>query len=374
MKLLIVNLILYTPEKGRIPRVDSIKDTMIYDLCLAGVKEGHEVTLYAADAYRPIQNEQYPFKIVWGICKCSKIFKPTALPYTPDLKKYMREHGAEYDLIISSEVFSMASWILTRTANNKLIVWHELAKHNRMMHKIPSKVWYNVIARFFFRKTCVVARSVEAREFIRQYCPDTQEQVIDHGVNLDLFQPITRKKNYFVVCSQLIPRKQIDGIILQFGKFVEKGHNDFKLYIIGEGEEETTLKTLVKNRNLEKQVLFTGKLTHQDMIPYLAEAKGLLINTRQDNNMISIVEAIAVGTPILTTSVPNNASYIRKEELGIVQDQWTESDLEQLIQNNSEYTENCMKYRMKLSTQYRIRQFVEIGQKEQIKYENSDSK
>ena len=40
MKVLIVNPILYTSETENIKRVESITDTMIYDLCLAFKKKG----------------------------------------------------------------------------------------------------------------------------------------------------------------------------------------------------------------------------------------------------------------------------------------------------------------------------------------------
>ena len=49
MKVLIVNPILYTSETENIKRVESIKDTMIYDLCLAFHKKGISVTLAAAE-------------------------------------------------------------------------------------------------------------------------------------------------------------------------------------------------------------------------------------------------------------------------------------------------------------------------------------
>ena len=38
--------------------------------------------------------------------------------------------------------------------------------------------------------------------------------------------------------------------------------------------------------------------------------------------MISIVEAIAVGTPIVTTDVPLNSTYIKEYQLGIAKKQW----------------------------------------------------
>ena len=44
-KVLVINPILYTAESNRIPKVDSIKDTMIYTLCLGFLEAGHEATL-----------------------------------------------------------------------------------------------------------------------------------------------------------------------------------------------------------------------------------------------------------------------------------------------------------------------------------------
>ena len=69
MKILIINAILYTSESKKVKRADSIKDTMIYDLCLAFYKAGHEVTLCAAEPFRPKNGENYPFDVVWIQCK-----------------------------------------------------------------------------------------------------------------------------------------------------------------------------------------------------------------------------------------------------------------------------------------------------------------
>ena len=51
---LIINPILYTSETNKIPRTDSIKDTMIYALCMGFVRNGHNVTLIAAQDYAPM--------------------------------------------------------------------------------------------------------------------------------------------------------------------------------------------------------------------------------------------------------------------------------------------------------------------------------
>ena len=44
MRILILNPILYTAESNAIPTVSSIKDTMIYNLCLGFKQLGHDIT------------------------------------------------------------------------------------------------------------------------------------------------------------------------------------------------------------------------------------------------------------------------------------------------------------------------------------------
>lgn len=116
---------------------------------------------------------------------------------------------------------------------------------------------------------------------------------------------------------------------------------------------------MAQTLGIAQRVVFTGKMTHDGLLPILSKSKALLVNTVKDNNMISIVEAIAVGTPIVTTDVPLNSTYIKKYRLGIAKKQWDETDLNNVVSNNSGYVENCMNYRYKLSTKQRVEQFLE---------------
>ena len=163
-----------------------------------------------------------------------------------------------------------------------------------------------------------------------------------------------------MVCSQLIERKKIDGILEKFAKYLDQYNATCRLYIIGEGELKEELQSMAQTLGIASNAIFTGKMTHDELLPILSKSKALLVNTVKDNNMISIVEAIAVGTPIVTTDVPLNSTYIKEYQLGIAKKQWDESDLNDVVSNSEMYIENCMKYRYKLSTKQRVEQFLEV--------------
>lgn len=364
MNVLIVNPIMYTSETEDIKRAKSIKDTMIYDLCLAFLELGHNVELFAAEPYKPVEDEEYPFPVIWGKCRFQRICKPHCFPYLSGLLQFVGIKKEKIDLIITSEIFSINTLNVVRKYCDKVIVWHELAKHNAMLNKLPSKIWYNFVVRVFMYDAFVVARSEKARLFIKKYCKHASNTVIEHGVNLDKFQPQRDKKDYFVVCSQLIPRKRIDGICEKYRDYLQITGKQTKLYIIGDGPNKGQLEKLCHDFDIQESVSFTGRLTHDQMMPLLSQAKALLINTEKDNSMISIIEAIAVGTPVVTTDIPHNATNIRNNKLGIV-GSWSATELIEMSENNAYYVDNCLQYREHLSNKNKVNQFIElVGQKE----------
>ena len=65
MNILVLTAVLYTSDNGIIPKVKSIKDTMIYNMCLGFRQIGHKVTLIAAEEYKPQNLETYDFNIIF---------------------------------------------------------------------------------------------------------------------------------------------------------------------------------------------------------------------------------------------------------------------------------------------------------------------
>lgn len=360
--MLIINPILYTSETNQIPRVKSIKDTMIYTLCLGFVQEGHQVTLIAARDYCPAEEEQYDFPVIFMKTIWHGIFQPRCFPYMPALRGYLRRHK-EYDLVISSEMFATWSYTAARVCPARTVVWHELAKHNNMLHRMPSRIWYHIVARLLMRRVAVIPRSKAAADFIGRFSDRVSDTIIDHGVDvrkMTIASENVQVKEQFAVVSQLIGRKRVDRIIDSFAAFWNKGYQEYRLYIIGTGELEPALRTQAARLGMEEQIIFCGQLTHEKLLPLVAQSKALLVATEKDNNMVSVTESIAVGTPVITTSVPYNAYYIAKERLGIVQDGWNEEALEQICDKQAVYRANCAAYSVRLTNVYCARQFLSV--------------
>lgn len=352
MKILVVNPILFSGNGNVLPKVDTIKDTMIYNMCLGFKSLGHHVTLLAVEDYKRINDEKYDFEILFFKNNTSKIL-PSALPFSIELHNFLRRNSSQYNMILSSEVFGFHTLFAAITAPSKTIVWHEMVTHQRKWYKIPSRLWHLIVVPIFFRNIrVVVGRSENAISFISKYIRKSKiyEKPIDHGINISKFQLSIHKKRQFISIGQLVYRKNIDSIIHKFYHFVNMNqYSDFILLIAGRGPMKDELQNLVSNLGIEKNVLFLGFLRHEQLNKYLSESYASLIDTRNDLNMVSIPEAIASGTPVLTNTIPALANYINENKVGIAKEQWDYKDLEKLVVDQT-YSENCKKIRETLST------------------------
>lgn len=365
MNVLIINPIMYTCDSNDIRKVNTLKDTLMYNVCLGFLKNGDTPVLIVAEDFKPIVKETYPFEIIYFETKLKKVFIPRFIPYLKGLKDYLECNISEFDYAICSEAFSISSFTTMRVFKNKCIIWQEMAKHQKKFHKLPSKIWHNIVVRYFYKKSLIVPRSIEARNFISKYNKNIAEDIIEHGMSLENFsyeKDCVEKQ--FIVVSQLVERKQINKIIYMFNLFLNKYDKSYKLVICGEGNQIDILKKQCMELDILHNVVFLGQCDHKIVSKELSKSKAMLIYTKKDNNMVSIIESIASGTPVVTTSIPYNSSYIKKESLGIVSDFWNEDDLYELCKNFNCYKDNCINYRYKLSSQYTAESFKKIINRE----------
>jgi 1,2-diacylglycerol 3-alpha-glucosyltransferase len=359
--ILILNSILRSAQNDVVPQINSIKDCMIYNFALGFKELGYSVTLVAAAEYAPTEKENYEVEVVFIASKLQKIFPIGVLPFQPGIWSFLRKNKAKYDLIVSSDIFAFPSLFAAMQCARKIVVWHELALHPKKMKSLPSRFWYNIVAKLFFRKILVVPRSENARKFISKYLSKVSNESVEHGIELNKFQFSKEKRNQFIVVGQLIPRKNIKSIIDKFYRLIsDHKYSDFQLIIAGEGVLESELKKQAAELGIKKNVDFVGFKSHSELNKLIAESMAMLIDTKQDNNMVSIPESVASGTPVVTNLVPTNATTINQHQSGIAKTDWQVVDLKEIIENNAFYIQNCLAYRSNLSNVYCAKKLIDI--------------
>lgn len=350
MNILIINCILTTAEKGVIYRRKSIKDTMISNFAKGFIANGHSVTIVASEEFRPTEQETYPYNIIFFKSRFPKIFKPHLIPWPIGLRKYLKENIGKFDMVVTSEVFAMASLLAADICKEKLVIWQEMAFHQKLFFHLPAKIWHNVVVRFMMTKALVVPRSFRAREFIRQYAKNVSDEIVDHGANGDVLYPEEVSDNAFIVVSRLVPIKNLGSIVRKFADLLKDDkYADYKLNIIGDGDEADNLKHLACELGIEKSVQFYGFMRHADMAAMLRRAKAMLIDTLGELNMVSIPESLISGTPVVSNMKTTTAEYIQQRGVGIARDEWGADDLKEIIENYDKYHKACLAVRDELT-------------------------
>lgn len=87
-----------------------------------------------------------------------------------------------------------------------------------------------------------------------------------------------------------------------------------RLRIAGSGPAESSLRTLVRQLELDEAVSFEGRLDRPGIVALYAEADAMLNPTTVDNMPNSVLEALACGLPVISTDVGGVPYIVRHRE------------------------------------------------------------
>lgn len=112
-----------------------------------------------------------------------------------------------------------------------------------------------------------------------------------------------------VSVGRLVPWKGFETLVAVFGRLL-KTHPGAKLYIVGEGPEKKNIESRIVNQDLEESVFLTGNVSHEGALLYLMAADVMVLNTGYEGLSHVILEAMALGVPVITTRVGGNPELI----------------------------------------------------------------
>ena len=145
-------------------------------------------------------------------------------------------------------------------------------------------VFQTIDAQNFFdvnikKRSVVIANPVDNRFFKEYYNGKKEEKIVFVG-------RLTKQKNYPLL---------IEG----FYDFYKK-HNNYKLFIYGEGEEKNNLIQLVNKLNLNDKVIFKGNV--DNIIDEIYNAKIFVMTSDYEGLSNALMEAMTLGVPCISTN------------------------------------------------------------------------
>ena len=98
----------------------------------------------------------------------------------------------------------------------------------------------------------------------------------------------------------LVAYKGQQFVIEALAKLKEQGNTNFEYHLAGSGDD-VTLRNLAKELGVEDQVVFEGRLAHEQMFPWLDEMDLYIQPSMTEGMPRSLIEAMSRGLPALGT-------------------------------------------------------------------------
>lgn len=114
---------------------------------------------------------------------------------------------------------------------------------------------------------------------------------------IQLQQTTVTSKKTLIFCGRFNKVKNIESII-EIMNIIYKKDNNFKLVLIGDGQELDNIKKLVSSYNLDEFVHFVGKV--ENPFNYFYNGSVLLLTSFYEGSPNVIIEALACGIPVIS--------------------------------------------------------------------------
>jgi len=237
--------------------------------------------------------------------------------------------------------------------------YFEAAKLNKGLKKIVATKILNYLRKWDLktaqRPDYLIANSNYIAEKLKRIY-NRNSTVIYPPVDVDKFECVNNKDDYYFVASRLVPYKRIDLIVEAFSQMPDK-----RLVIAGTGPELNKLKS-----NFLVNVEFIGYQDENSLKELMQKAKAFVFTAEEDFGIV-VVEAMACGTPVIALNKGGTAETVVDGKTGILFENQNVEDIKNAVRrfesiedsfNHNEISGYTKKFSRKIFEE-KIKQYVD---------------
>jgi glycosyltransferase involved in cell wall biosynthesis len=116
-----------------------------------------------------------------------------------------------------------------------------------------------------------------------------------------------------VTVGRLVPWKQVDGLIEALREIPELG-----LVVVGNGPERPRLERIAQELGVLGRVYFAGQRSKRETLSLMAACDLFVLNSTYEGLPHTVLEAMALGLPVIATAVGGTPEVVRDGETGLL--------------------------------------------------------
>ena len=232
-------------------------------------------------------------------------------------REFLKDH--QYDVVHihsgSISVLAIMAAEAGKAGVKKVIVHsHASGEKDNLKHKI-LRLLASIPMSKYVETYCACSKEAAEWKFEPKYAKKTQ--IIKNGIDTERFRYNVHKRtemreilgleDNFVLghVGRFSKEKNHEFLVCVFEDVIKMAP-DARLLLVGAGDEMDRIRSLVKKKQLEDKVIFTGSVTNVE--DYLQAMDVFVLPSRFEGLGIAAIEAQCVGLPVIASdAVPNDA-------------------------------------------------------------------
>lgn len=246
------------------------------------------------------------FSYIYIFLKC---FFPLRKLLIKDKPDYLLIHLITFLPIILMLLFRFETKFILRISG-----YPKLNFFRKLIWKLASKKIYLVTMPTLSTLNYIRSQNIFDKEKTI-FLPDPVYQIreIVNKKNELIEENIDVNKKYIISVGRLTKQKNFSLLIKAFYE-IRKDNKQFKLLIIGEGEEKNNLELIINNLNLENDVTLLG--FKKNVFKYIKISSLILSTSLWEDPGFFLIESGILNKPILSSDCPNGPSELLSCGLG----------------------------------------------------------
>ena len=254
------------------------------------------------------------------------------------LRNWMRKNHQNYDIIISAW-YKLSSFLaLNKKASKKTIAWEHVT------YETGGLLFKDTLRRYYKNLKGIVCINSPAIEHYKQYnktyfIPNIIGEPFENQEEINF----ENKENLISFVGRLDREKNVIALLEIFKK--ANVSNDWKLQIIGDGNERVNLEQFVEKNQLQERIIFYGTKTSEEILKLLRRSKIFGFTSLKEALGIVLVEAMFCSNAIISYNCNYGPSDIVKNNSGFLIDVNNKEDFIQkleMLTNSDEKLEKMM--------------------------------